>query len=146
MIRPATKGDLNAIMEIWLTTNISTHHYVPGAYWESQVPAVREAISQADILVAVAENEPGADEIQGFIGMVDDYLAGLFVKADAQGKGYGHALLKAVQTGHDSVSLHVYLKNERAVKFYEKHGFIATDDRIDPATGEEECRMVWKKG
>ena len=45
----------------------------------------------------------------------------------------------------DSLSLHVYLKNERAVRFYKKEGFHIAGEQTDIETGEQEYLMEWKK-
>ena len=102
---------------------------------------VRKLIPEAEVFVA-EENE----EIQGFIGFTDTYIAGIFVKAAEQSKGIGTELLRTVMKLKDQLQLNVYKKNMRAVVFYQHHGFKIVNQEIDENTSEEEYRMEWHRG
>ena len=78
MIRKFEKKDTERVMQIWLEVNIETHDFVPSKYWLSQYQSVQKQILQADIYVYEQDKE-----IQGFVGMMDDYLAGIFVDKNA---------------------------------------------------------------
>ena len=41
--------------------------------------------------------------------------------------------------------LSVYVKNERAIAFYEREEFKIVKEEIDKTTNEKEYVMVWKK-
>ena len=43
------------------------------------------------------------------------------------------------------LSLHVYEKNMRAVKFYQREQFIIQSENIEKVTNEKELKMVWNK-
>ncbi len=43
----------------------------------------------------------------------------------------------------DRLKLHVYVKNERAVRFYKREGFRIIRTLIDEGTGEEEYIMIY---
>ncbi|MGL5773480.1 MAG: GNAT family N-acetyltransferase, partial [Bacteroidales bacterium] len=75
MIRKFHPDDLDSIMEIWLTSNKETHNYIPESYWDSNYQTVKGLIPHADIYVYILHNQ-----IVGFIGLIDDYIAGLFVR------------------------------------------------------------------
>ena len=66
-------------------------------------------------------------------------------KNDARSGGIGKHLLQCAKQNRDSLSLHVYLKNERAVRFYKKEGFHIAGEQTDIETGEQEYLMEWKK-
>ena len=73
----------------------------------------------------------------------------LYVDPFFQGDGIGGKLLSAIQTGSQSrgttaVFLWVLEKNEKARKFYEKHGFILTDER-EPEEGTAEFIVKYVK-
>lgn len=85
------------------------------------------------------------DGILGFLGLQEDYIAGIFVGENNRGRGIGKHLLQCAKQNRDSLSLHVYLKNERAVRFYEKEGFHIAGEQTDIETGEQEYLMEWKK-
>ena len=97
-------------------------------------------ISEAEMYVA-EENE----EIQGFIGLIDTYIAGIFVKAKEQSKGIGTELLRTVTKLKDQLNLNVYKKNMRAVVFYQNRGFKIVNQKTDENTSEEEYTMEWHR-
>lgn len=142
MIRNLKDNDLDEIMEIWLCSNTEAHSFVPESYWKNNFPVVKEAIPKAKVYVYEDEN----GEIQGFIGLDGSYVAGLFVRKEARSRGVGKSLLDFVKDKKGSLSLKVYAKNVRAVKFYDREGFKTTAEKIDGATGEREYLMAWEKG
>lgn len=138
MIRPFSPPDIDNIMEIWLNTNISAHPFIPSAYWKSKKTEVRAMILQANIFVY--EDQAG---MQGFMGLVDSYLAGIFVKETAQSQGIGKQLMDYAKKIHTHILLHVYTKNTRAVNFYKREAFAVTCEQVDAHTGEAEYTMEW---
>lgn len=142
MIRNLKENDLDEVMKIWLCSNTEAHSFVPESYWKNNFPVVKEAIPKAEVYVYEDEN----GEIQGFIGLDGSYVAGLFVRKEARSRGVGKSLLDFVKDKKGSLSLKVYVKNVRAVKFYEREGFKTTAEKIDGATGEREYLMAWEKG
>lgn len=138
MVRAFNLKDRDAIMEIWLHTNIQTHHFIPSSYWTENFEMVKDMLLQADIYVYEEEM------IKGFIGIMNGYIAGLFVLEAEQSKGIGEQLLNVAQQKYPTLTLNVYEKNTRAIHFYEKHGFQIVDQSIDTSTNEREIRMMWK--
>ena len=63
------------------------------------------------------------NKITGFVAMVDNYLAAIFVKSTEQGKGIGHQLLNYAKSLRELIQLKVYKKNIIAVQFYKKMAF-----------------------
>lgn len=139
-IRKMKAQDLNQVMEIWLCGNLEAHPFVDETYWKDNESYVREAIALAEVLVV--EEDGG---ICAFAGLDEDYIAGIFVKSEYRSKGFGKALLDALKKDHDSLSLHVYEKNERALRFYSREGFSLKMKSVDENTGEAECEMFWSK-
>lgn len=138
MIRLAERQDLDRIMEIWLEGNLQAHDFVDPDYWTGCFQEVREAIAQADVWVW-DEN----DRVEAFAGMVEHYLAGLFVSGAQRGKGIGGLLLEHIKEQRFPLTLHVYSRNAGAVQFYERHGFGIVSEYIDPETGQPEREMIF---
>ena len=138
MIRLAERQDLDRIMEIWLEGNLQAHDFVDPAYWTGCFQEVREAIAQADVWVW-DENS----RVEAFAGMVEHYLAGLFVSGAQRGKGIGGLLLEHIKEQRFPLTLHVYSRNAGAVQFYERHGFGIVSEYIDPETGQPEREMIF---
>ena len=112
MIRLAERQDLDRIMEIWLEGNLQAHDFVDPAYWTGCLQEVREAIAQADVWVW---DENG--RVEAFAGMVEHYLAGLFVSGAQRGKGIGGLLLEHIKEQRFPLTLHVYSRNAGAVRY-----------------------------
>lgn len=138
MIRSFDNKDLDQVMSIWLQVNMESHSFIEADYWKNNYEMVREMIPKAEVLVS---EENG--QIRGFIGLIDTYIAGIFVRAAEQSKGVGTGLLHTVMKSRDNLRLNVYKKNMRAVSFYQHYGFQIINQGIDESTSEEECTMEW---
>ncbi len=138
MIRKFRTDDLEQVMGLWLATNISAHDFISAKYWHANYALVKKMLPQANIWVYEKNNE-----IWGFIGLQDTYIAGIFVADKAQGKGIGSELLaKAKQKSQ--LSLAVYTKNERALNFYQRADFTVVNEQLDETTGQVEYLMKWQ--
>lgn len=139
MIRHFRAEDINNIMQLWLDTNIQSHSFINRKYWQDNFVAVKEAILQATVYVCEQDGQ-----IQAFIGLSGNYIAGLFVSKDFQSKGIGKLLLDYSKSKYNELTLHVYKKNDRALKFYLREKFSISESSIDENTGETELTMMWK--
>ena len=133
------KADTDRVMQIWLNGNKDAHPFVPKEYWESNFKTVQEQLLNAEVSVYKTYGE-----IQGFIGIVDGYIAGIFVDKKYRSLGVGKKLLDHVKSIYHSLSLSVYQKNYRAIAFYSREGFSVQSEGIDEATREVEYIMIWK--
>lgn len=140
MIRSFREEDLSAVMDVWLNANIQAHDFIPKEYWESHFGMVKDLLPQAEVYVFEG-GQP--NQIIGFIGLMDSYIAGLFVKEQARSQGVGKQLIDFVKSFKDELSLHVYEKNERAVRFYLREGFTVQSTSVDKDTHEKELLMTW---
>ena len=140
MIRTMAPGDLEPVLEIWRRGNLDAHPFVPADWWESNVPAVREQLPQAEVYVYESDGK-----ILGFAGLQGEELAGLFVERSARSAGVGRALLDRVKALRPSFFLHVYRQNRRAAAFYLREGLLAAGEGTDADTGAAEYTMVWDR-
>ena len=120
MIRKYVAGDIDSVMQIWLNTNIQAHSFISQDYWKSNFDMVKEMIPLAEIYVHEVDN---ANQIDGFIGLNDDYIEGIFVKETMQSKGIGKQLLNHAKEVKSTLKLRVYQRNEKAIKFYLRENF-----------------------
>ena len=142
MIREFRERDFSMVMDIWLASNVEAHSFVEKEYWMNNYEMVKSILPQAEVFVY--ENE-SADQIEGFIGLTENYIAGLFVKADRRSHGLGKQLLDYVKKLKPELRLSVYQKNARAIQFYNREEFSVVDEGRDPNTNEKELIMVWRK-
>ena len=138
MIRELRKVDINKVAEIWLDTNIKTHYFISAQYWKSNFELVKELLLQATVYVYEDKQE-----IQGFIGLSNEYIEGIFVSAEMQSQGIGKILLNYVKGKRNKLILNVYQKNTRAISFYQREGFEYSG--LDEATGEKDYVMAWQQ-
>lgn len=140
MIRELGKADINRVTDIWLRTNIKAHYFIPAQYWKNNLELVKKLLLQATVYVY--ENN---QEIQGFIGLNDEYIEGIFVSNEVQSQGIGKILLNYAKKKRNKLLLNVYQKNTQAISFYQREGFKIQCSGLDGATGEKDYEMVWKQ-
>lgn len=133
--------DINKLIDIWYDGSITAHHFIDKDYWKSQKKDMKEKYIPMSETYVISNKK----EVIGFVSMVDDYLAALFIDGNHQGYGYGKKLLNFVKEQRNSIQLKVYKKNENAVNFYLKNGFVLNEELIDEPTAEEELLMEWSK-
>ncbi|KJF27412.1 acetyltransferase [Clostridium aceticum] len=139
MIRNFEMDDLTEVMKIWLESNIEAHDFIDKSYWQGNYEVVKKMLPKATIFIY--ENN---EKVQGFVGLMGNYIAGIFVDIEKQSKGIGKILLNHVKENYSSISLQVYKNNDRAVKFYLRENFVITKEQIDENTNELEYVMDWK--
>ena len=139
MIRKLQKADINRVADIWLKTNLKAHFFIPEQYWISNYEFVKEMLPQAEVYVYEDDNM-----IQGFIGVSDEYIEGIFVSDEMQSRGIGKMLLDYIKDKKDRLQLKVYQKNVRAMSFYQREGFTIQSESMDEFTGEKEYVMNWE--
>jgi putative acetyltransferase len=127
-------------MDIWLKTNLTAHGFVKKEYWDKNFSKVKAAIPNSKLFVYEEDNI-----IKGFIGIIGNYIAGLFVREEFQNNKIGKRLLENAQALSQDLSLDVFSKNEKAVKFYKRNGFKIIYTRKNPKTKQNEHVMFWKK-
>ena len=140
MIRKMQNIDIDRVADIWLKTNLKAHYFIPEQYWTSNYELVKEMVSQSEVYVFEADKM-----IQGFVGLNDEYIEGIFVAEETQSCGIGKLLLDYIKDKKVRLQLNVYQKNTRAISFYQREGFIIQCEGLDEATGEKEYTMLWKQ-
>ena len=119
MLRASRPEDMEEIVEIWLLASLQAHDFVDAScWWQAQEDLRTRYLDHARIWVF---EERG--ELLGFMALVDDYLAALFVRPDRQGRGVGHALLQEAKLQGARLHARVFVENEQAVRFYRRRGF-----------------------
>ena len=142
MIRKFEIQDLDAVMQTWLHGNLDAHAFIPADFWTGHFEMVRDMLPQAELYVH--ENEADR-QIDGFIGLTENHIEGIFVAKAARSKGIGKALLEYAKSLKPYLTLSVYQKNERAFAFYRREQFVVQSKGIDEDTNEVEIQMLWTR-
>ena len=140
MIRKMQNIDINRVADIWLKTNLKAHYFISEQYWKSNYELVKEMMSQAEVYVYEDDKL-----IQGFVGISNEYIEGIFVPDEMQSCGIGKLLLDYIKNKKLRLRLNVYQKNIRALSFYQREGFDIQCEGSDDATGEKEYTMLWQQ-
>ncbi len=137
MIRKANINDLSRIAEIQVF-NYRLYFYPifqSDAYYfgELQVPSLmKEYEAQLDSLYVYDDGV-----VKGFIKIEGTYIARLFVEPVLQNGSIGSQLLDFAVKEHNADHLWALQKNEKAIRFYERHGFFATGEKkLEEGTAE----------
>ena len=129
-------------MQIWLHGNLNAHAFIAASFWRGHFEMVRDLLLQAELYVH--ENE-APRQIDGFIGLTENHIEGIFVAKAARSKGIGKALLDYVKSRRPRLDLSVYQKNERALAFYRREQFVVQSEGIDEDTNEADIQMLWTR-
>ena len=142
MIRKFESRDLDAVMQIWLHGNLNAHAFIAASFWTEHFEMVRDLLPQAELYV---HEDAGTRQIDGFIGLTENHIEGIFVVKSARSKGIGKALLEYVKSRKPRLTLGVYQKNQRALAFYRREQFVVQSEGIDEDTNEAELQMLWSR-
>ncbi|MBT2757644.1 N-acetyltransferase [Mesobacillus foraminis] len=141
-IRTVKNTEVHKLVEIWYEGSLIAHDFIDKDYWKSQQTEMEEKyIPMSETYVVSNEKD-----VVGFVSMMDNYLAALFIDLKHQGGGYGKGLLDFIKRQRENIQLKVYKRNKKAVNFYLKNGFVIKEETLDEQTSEEEFLMEWEKG
>ena len=129
-------------MQIWLHSNLDAHPFIPASFWTDHFETVRDLLPQAELYV---HEDKDTQQIDGFIGLTENHIEGIFVAESARSKGVGKSLLEYAKSRKPRLTLSVYQKNERALAFYRREQFAVHSEGIDEDTNEAEIQMLWTR-
>ena len=135
-----SEDELNKIMDIWLESNLDSHKFIDESYWISNFNNVKLLIPKADVYLIYKNNN-----ILGFTGVMDNYIAGIFIDKKYRNEGLGTLLINKLKTNYNLLILDVYKENINAYNFYMKKNFSVIDKKIDTLNNQVEYTMIWKK-
>jgi putative acetyltransferase len=143
-LRPYAAADEDVAIELWRR---SWQHAYPDidfsarlSWWRERWR--RELVPKASITIAER-----AGEVLGFVTIdpATGYLDQIVVAPEGWGLGVSEALLaEAKRICPQKIELHVNQDNARAIRFYEKHGFMVTGESKNPISGRPVFAMRWE--
>jgi putative acetyltransferase len=144
VLRPYTPADEDAAIALWQRTWQQAYPEIDFgarlAWWRERWR--NELVPACAITVAIA-----GEAIAGFV-TVDPktlYLDQLVVAPEAWGTGAAAALVDAAKLlSPPGLDLHVNRDNARAIRFYEKHGFVISGEEVNPRSGAPIYKMSWR--
>ncbi|MBR0875439.1 GNAT family N-acetyltransferase [Bradyrhizobium tropiciagri] len=141
-LRPYRAADEDAAIELW---RITWQQAYPSIDFNARVAWWRERwrselVPQAAIVVA---EQDGA--LTGFVTIdKTGYLDQLVVGPAHWGSPLASALVdEAKRLSPDGVTLLVNKDNARAIRFYERNGFVHAGEDVNPTSGRAVLKMAW---
>ncbi len=142
-LRPYRAGDEDALIALW---QLTWQHAYPSIDFAARVNWWRERwrgelVPKAAIIVAEQDGAP-----VGFVTIdASGYLDQLVVAPDRWGSELATTLVnEAKRRSPDHITLLVNQDNARAIRFYERNGFVHAGADVNPTSGRPVLRMEWK--
>jgi GNAT superfamily N-acetyltransferase len=131
-LRLATTDDTAAVAALF-RRSFASIGFLPTLHTpEEDLEFFGRAIAEDEVWVAEDDDAP-----LGFAALTRDMLSHLYVDPPAQGRGVGHALFeRARERRPDGFRFWVFQANERARRFYERHGCRVVE--LTDGSGNEE--------
>jgi putative acetyltransferase len=141
-LRPYRAGDEDATIGLWQAT---WQHAYPAIDFAARVPWWRERWRSElvpNAAIIVAEHENG---LAGFVTIDrQGYLDQLVVAPDHWGSGLATMLVEeAKRLSPAAITLLVNDDNIRAIRFYERNGFVGAGTDVNPTSGRPVLKMKW---
>ena len=132
LIRQATPADVARVAEIEIFNYRLNFYPIFQNDWfyfdEKQVPKeMKRYETEEGLLQNTYVYDDGV--VKGFIQLDGSKVAKLFVEPVLQGNGIGAKLLEFAVTEKQANYLWALEKNEKAIRFYERHGFHVTEEK-----------------
>ncbi|MEN8381208.1 N-acetyltransferase [Acinetobacter radioresistens] len=140
-IRPASSDDFEKLVDIWFEASIRAHHFIPESYWEENKAEMQNNyLPRSEVYLAEDEQQ-----IYGFIALVENEIAAIFVAPDQQGKGIGKLLISHAKNLRPQLVLNVYQDNKNSIAFYKSEGFEVVQESFETETQSKVFVMSWIK-
>lgn len=142
-VRPMLPEDLAETLDMWVAT------------WQAAYPNIDFAARRGWTKDRITELErTGSHSLIALrdgriigalvVNPATGYLDQIVVATADQGRGVADILLaEARRISPAALDLHVNQDNARAIRFYQKHGFMAVAEDVNPHSGAPIYRMRW---
>ena len=140
---PLPREDEDALIALWQSTWQQAYPSIDFAarvnWWRERWRG--ELVPKAAIIVAEQDGAP-----VGFVTIdASGYLDQLVVAPDHWGSELATTLVnEAKRRSPDRITLLVNEDNARAIRFYERNGFVHAGEDVNPTSGRPVRKMEWK--
>ena len=147
-LRGYAAADEEAAIELWRRTWQTAYPHIDFtarlSWWRERW---RNELVPGCIIMVAEDRDGTARELIGFVTIdaQSGYLDQLVVAPERWGSHAAGALLDAAKDiAPAGIDLHVNCDNERAIRFYKKHGFAVTGEDVNPRSGAPIYKMSWR--
>jgi putative acetyltransferase len=147
IVRPMADGDLPAMLDLWVAAWQATMPQIDFAARRDWLADRLATFASEGVTILCAADAAGA--VAGFV-TIDRrtaYLDQLAVAPSRFGNGVAATLLRAAKReSPQRIELLVNQDNPRAIRFYEREGFVRVEPTTSTATVRPLWRMRWPRG
>lgn len=118
-LRRYQAGDNKALSDIWLRASARAHSF----FTPEQLAEQRKRVSEVYLPNAETWVACEGAGLLGLIGLIDDFIGGLFVDPQHQGSGVGRTLVNHAMKLGESPILEVYARSSRGPGLLRTVGF-----------------------
>jgi len=142
-LRPYRSSDEDAAIALWQSTWQEAYPQIDFAerldWWRARWRG--QLVPEAAIIVAEHDGR-----LVGFVTIdTNGYLDQLVVSPSHWGSKLGDTLVaEAKHRSPKGVTLLVNKDNARAIRFYERNGFVHAGEDVNPTSGRSVLKMVWE--
>jgi putative acetyltransferase len=146
MLRAITPDDLPGLLDMWVA---SWSEAMPQIDFEARRGSFTQILSDlsADGYHLLGTFN-GIGAMVGFVALKPEtgHLDQICVAADQKGSGHALVLLNAAKSlGPGVLTLTVNQANPRAIRFYERNGFVRTGEGVNPRSGLPVSHYRWQR-
>jgi len=143
-LRPYASTDEEAAIELWRRTWQLAY---PGIDFTARLDWWRQRWRDELVPIATITVAEANGQMMGFVTVDPDTfdMDQLVVAPEAWGLGVAGALIaEAKRISPDGLDLHVNTDNARAIRFYEKEGFVVSGEALNWRSGAPVHKMSWR--
>ncbi len=131
------------VVDFWRTSMEKAIGIPPLHSFESQAYFLREILPKSNKVYIASDVHTG--ELIGFMATDENTIDQLYIHIDHQNKGAGCKLIElAKEESTGTLQLRTFEVNKNAQRFYEKHGFKASDGDCNNEEGLQDILYTWK--
>lgn len=139
MIRNFKPEDTEGVVASWRSASELAHPFLTEAFLEKEDHDLRnDYLALAETWVCEADGR-----VVGFIAMVENVIAGLFIDPDYHGRGLGRALVDKALADKGPLEVEVFRDNVIGRRFYEAYGFHREGESYHEPSGQVTILMTF---
>lgn len=141
MIRQYTNQDIDAVVHVWRQASAKAHPFLSPKFMDSEEENVRHVYPKyAKIWVKELDGT-----IIGFIAMIESEVGAIFLHPDFHGQGIGKEMMDFAANRHETLTLDIFQDNQIGRRFYDRYGFIQTDQYLHEPSGQQTIKMLYQR-
>jgi len=142
MIRKFRTKDTDAVVATWRTASALAHPFLNAAFLDQEDANMRNIyLPHAETWVTEIDGS-----VIGFVALVGDEIAGLFLDPAFHGRRFGKAMVDKAVAEKGSLRVEVFEANTLGRRFYDAYGFKRTGEYLHEPSGQQTLRLAYSPG